>query len=83
MTARMTARQAKQLLGQTGVMGMDTGQEGSKLYIEIKIVDIREVFGRVDFLVTPIAGSGQVWKAQHNVRIERRTSDQSDDATDT
>lgn len=59
----MTAREARAMLGQTGTL------ELGALRIEVKIVDLREVYGRVDFLVTPVAGSGQVWKAESSVKV--------------
>lgn len=33
------------------------------LHVRIRIVDVREVFGRVDCLVEPVAGSGRQWVA--------------------
>lgn len=62
----MTAREAKQLLGSTGSLATLDG-----LTVDVKILDVREVYGRVDFLVTPVAGSGQVWKQAGNVKVSK------------
>lgn len=61
----MTAREAKQLLGKVG--SLDLGG----LSVNVKILDVREAYGRVDFLVEPVAGSGQVWKAESNVKVQK------------
>lgn len=57
----MTAREARAMLDQVGILDL------GGLRVEVLIVDVREVYGRVDFLVTPIAGSGQVWKAERSI----------------
>ena len=31
------------------------------LLVEVKLMDVKQVFGRVDVLVTPVKGSGQKW----------------------
>ena len=41
------------------------------LMVEVKIVDARNIrWGYVDFLITPVAGAGQVWVEQGKVRTE-------------
>lgn len=61
----MTAREAKNLLGKVGALTM------GDLTVDVEILDVREVFGRTDFLVTPVAGSGQTWRAEHNVKVQK------------
>lgn len=61
----MTAREAKQLMGKTGSL------ELGGLSVSVKILDVRESYGRVDFLVSPVAGSGQVWKSESNVKVAK------------
>lgn len=36
------------------------------LYIDVEVVDVRQVWNRVDCLVTPLMGSGSAW-----VSVER------------
>jgi len=31
------------------------------LKVDVKILDVKQVFGRVDVLITPINGSGEKW----------------------
>ncbi|MCH8823334.1 MAG: hypothetical protein IH984_07485 [Planctomycetes bacterium] len=39
----------------------------SPLYVQVKIIDSRKVFNRIDFLVIPIAGSGEKWVAADSI----------------
>lgn len=32
-----------------------------KLWVDVKILDVRPSFGRVDYQITPVKGSGTVW----------------------
>lgn len=40
-----------------------------KLKIEITILDVRESFGNLQWLVTPVAGSGEEWKDAGSMRL--------------
>lgn len=42
---------------------------GDKLQFEVNIIDSKKAYGRTNYLVTPVAGSGQAWKAQHNIKL--------------
>lgn len=37
------------------------------LSVPIEIKDVKEVFGRVDLLVTPVGGSGEKWVSSDSV----------------
>ena len=37
---------------------------GSVLKVEVNILETRKMFGRTEYRVTPLAGSGEVWKEQ-------------------
>lgn len=39
------------------------------LSVEVKIVDVRKVFDRIDYLVHPVAGDGQSWVSSSCLRI--------------
>lgn len=41
---------------------------GSKLTIDVNIINERSVFGRTEYLVTPVAGSGEVWKQDVQIK---------------
>lgn len=61
----MTAREAMQAVGKTGALQL------GPFAVSVKILDVREVYGRVNFLVTPIAGEGQAWKAETSVKVQK------------
>jgi len=52
------------LIGKTGTM-MHGG-----LTIQVKISDVRELWGRLQALVSPVAGSGSVWVMVDRVRVD-------------
>lgn len=41
--------------------------EGYDLTFEVSIKDAREVWGRTDYLVTPVAGTGEKWVSAERV----------------
>lgn len=51
----MTAKESAALVGKKAVMTHGT------IKINVRILDLKEHFGRVDYLVTPLSGSGQQW----------------------
>ena len=59
-----TARQLTEVLGGHGNLRID------KLIVRVRVDDIREVFGRTDYLVSPVAGSGQQWVAADRVKVD-------------
>jgi hypothetical protein len=59
----MTAKEMQDLIGRTGsfyVKGMG---------ISVKVVDVRTRYGRVDYLVTPVAGTGETWMTEDSVTL--------------
>lgn len=61
----MTAAQLAKVIGTTGLL---RSQEG--LQVAVTVTDARESFGRLDYLVAPVAGSGTVWVSSERVSIE-------------
>lgn len=39
------------------------------LYFNVKIINIRQVYGRTDFLVEPVSGDGQQWVDSNRVKL--------------
>ena len=37
---------------------------GQSIKVEVNILETRKMFGRTEYRVTPVAGSGEVWKEQ-------------------
>lgn len=44
------------------------------LTIRVRIVDIRTVWNRTDYQVTPVCGSGLAWVCADRVSFDRETS---------
>lgn len=63
----MTARETLELIGRTGLL-----REG-ELAVRVEVKDAREVYGRTDLLVAPLAGHGTAW-----VQAERVTLDEEE-----
>lgn len=51
----MNIIEASELVGQTA----DCPMEG--LRVRVQVLDVRHVWGRIDVLITPLAGEGSVW----------------------
>ncbi len=51
----MTAVEAARIVGKVGRVS----REG--LGVEVRILDVKESYGRTRYLVTPVAGTGAVW----------------------
>ena len=47
--------------------------EGFK--IKVQIDDARQVFGRVDYLVTPIEGKGKQWMSEDHITVLSPTNE--------
>ena len=60
-----TATELHAVVGKSGTYQVD-GASG--LSIWVKILDTRERFGEVDYLVSPVAGFGQRWVVSYKVR---------------
>lgn len=41
------------------------------LMVQVKILDVREAYGRLRYKVTPTAGSGVTWVEESSLRTER------------
>ena len=37
--------------------------------VDIKIIDIRQVYGNTRYLITPLAGTGQIWVNEESLVI--------------
>ena len=53
-------------IGKKGLITV-TFRNGDQLQIEVIIHDERQIFGRAEYLITPVAGSGEAWKS--NVKL--------------
>ena len=67
----MTTQELQELIGQKGAMKTDafSSVRQPALWFEVEILDARANYGRVDVLVTPVAGSGSVWVNAERVKV--------------
>ena len=62
----MTVAELAKNLGRVGTYHPN-GSQG--LGFEVTVRDVRQVFGRLDFEVEPVAGSGRSWVGESSVRF--------------
>lgn len=55
--------------GGYGLLEWETGS-GDTLKIRVRILDARQNYGRTDFLVEPVAGSGEAWVQEAKLESE-------------
>lgn len=55
----IAARELAAAIGRRGSLRVS----GSRLSFTVEIVDVRERFGSIDYLVRPVAGNGETWHA--------------------
>ena len=58
----MTAAEMAQMIGKPGQLDV-----GNMTFL-VTILDVRERYGRVDYLVEPQAGHGAAWKSADSIR---------------
>jgi hypothetical protein len=61
----MTAQEMTALIGKNGVLSVS----GTRLVFEVRILDVRQRFGSLDYLVAPLAGGGETWHAASHVKV--------------
>lgn len=64
-----TATELGAVIGKTGTYRLD-GAHGFSVWV--KVLDTRERFGEVDYLISPVAGEGQRWVVSYKVRDVRQ-----------
>jgi hypothetical protein len=74
--ANTKANQTAQTMTATAnELAANVGREGlwstpiANIQVRVKVIDARQIFGRVELKVTPIAGSGEAWA--QNVAIDK------------
>ena len=53
----MSAAKMMALVGRRGSLRV----AGSALRFDVEVIDVRQRFGSLDYLVRPVAGSGEAW----------------------
>ena len=58
----MTSAELAKYVGRKGLMSF-----GGAIAVEVTSKDAREVFGRLDVLVEPVAGTGEAWVGESRI----------------
>lgn len=74
-----TAAELASYKGLVGEMSIDLGAQSRKrrelppqpITVAVRVVDAREIYGRVDLLIEPVYGNGRAWV--NSTRVELRT----------
>lgn len=66
--AAVTAAEVVQLLGRVG--SLDLTSDRVPISVRVTVHDVRQVFGRRDYLVEPVAGRGRAWVSSDRVRLD-------------
>lgn len=56
------------LIGKKGLLTV-TFRNGDALRFEVQIKNVKQLFGRTEYLVMPVAGNGECWKSASNVAL--------------
>lgn len=64
-----TATELGTVIGKTGTYRLDG------IGVWVKVLDTRERFGEVDYLICPVAGDGQRWVVSYKVRDVRQEAE--------
>lgn len=57
----MTNAKLAEFVGREGILSID------KLGVLVRSLDAREVYGRLDILVEPVAGTGKAWVSESRI----------------
>ncbi len=66
--AAVTAAEVVELLGRVG--SLDLTSDRVPISVRVTVHDVRQVFGRRDYLVEPVAGRGRAWVSSDRVRLD-------------
>lgn len=61
----MTAQEAIKMIGKEAVFTVDT------MHVAVRIVDVRSAYGRIDYRIEPVTGSGYKWVSETTLNVTR------------
>jgi hypothetical protein len=62
---KMTAKHLNANIGKTAILSVE-----KTLKVMVRILDCREVWGRQDYEITPLAGDGKQWVSADRVKVD-------------
>ena len=60
----MHATESSAIIGRSGRLRVDP-----EFFADVTVTDVRTVYGRTDYLVRPVAGSGSAWVSAERVEL--------------
>lgn len=60
----MTVKELASFIGKQGFLNIDNMQ------VKVTVMDVRQVFGRIDFQITPMDGNGNNWVEASRVNMK-------------
>lgn len=69
----MSAAELAKYIGRSGTALLRSSSSSDALVVEVRVIDAKSAFGRIDLLVEPVAGSGKAWMAADNVTLGKET----------
>ena len=62
----MNIKEMSALIGRRGKWNATHGID-----VDVEIVDVRQAYGRTDYQIRAIAGTGSAWVTAHTVQLEK------------
>ncbi len=66
----MSIKDMAAIIGKAGVWYPDIRVD-APFGVAVRVVDVRRAYGRTDYQITPLQGSGVSWVTAHTVELER------------
>lgn len=63
----MTSVQLQKYIGREGIFA-----QSSNIKFRVRVVDAKHNFGRLDFLIAPVAGEGERWASETTVILDKK-----------
>lgn len=61
----ITTKEAAAMIGRAGSLCIS-----GTMTVKVFVMDVREVYGRTDYQVRPVAGSGDLWVQADRVKVQ-------------
>jgi hypothetical protein len=79
-TKTMNTLELSQAIGQTGMLFVAAkGYSNTPLYVSVQVLKARQACGRIDYLVAPISGSGEMWVSSERVKLSASESNSKEE----
>lgn len=70
----MSAKELAAYIGREGRALLRASNRGDALRVDVRVLDAKTAFGRIDLLVEPLAGAGKAWMSADAVTLYEEAS---------